>query len=70
MDALEETATDEVASRSDVEKLLTRLRDVAWEPSPAIGEGQEFRSDIDPDTHASALVFEDSVLHGSVIMAS
>ena len=28
----------------------------AWEPAPAVGEGQEFRSDADPETHASALV--------------
>ncbi len=70
MDALEEAPTDEVASRPDVELLLSRLRDAAWEPAPAVGEGREFRSDADPETHASALVFEDSVLHGSVVVAS
>ena len=70
MDALEEAPTDQVASRPDVELLLSRLRDAAWEPAPAVGEGQEFRSDADPETHASALVFEDSVLHGSVVVAS
>jgi hypothetical protein len=70
MDALEVAPTDQVASRPDVELLLSRLRDAAWEPAPAVGEGQEFRSDADPETHASALVFEDSVLHGSVVVAS
>jgi hypothetical protein len=70
MDALEEAPTDQVASRSDVERLLSRLREAEWEPAPAVGEGQEFRSDTDPETHASALVFEDSMLHGSVVMAS
>ena len=40
-----------------MECLLSRLRDAAWEPAPAVGEGQEYRSDADPETHASALVF-------------
>jgi hypothetical protein len=70
LDALEGTPTDQVAQRSDVEGLLARLREVAWEPAPAVGEGQEFRCDADPETHASALVCGGSVLHGSVSMAN
>jgi hypothetical protein len=70
MDALEERSTDQVAQRSDVEGLLSRLRAGAWEPAPAVGEGQEFRCDADPETHASALVCGGSVLHGSVAVAN
>jgi hypothetical protein len=70
MDALEAGPVDQVAQRSDVEGLLARLRDGAWEPAPAVGEGQEFRYDADAETHASALVCGGSVLHGSVAVAN
>jgi hypothetical protein len=69
MDALEANPSDQVAQPADVEGLLARLRDGAWEPAPAVGEGQELRCDADPETHASALVCGDSVLHGSVVVA-
>jgi hypothetical protein len=70
MDALEARPADQVAQRSDVEGLLARLRNGAWEPAPAVGEGQEFRYDADAETHASALVCGGSVLHGSVAVAN
>ena len=70
MDALEGAPTDQIAGPADVEELLARLRDGSWEPAPAVGEGQEFRYDADPETHASALVFDGSVLHGSVAVAN
>jgi hypothetical protein len=70
MDALERIPTDQVAQQADVERLLARLGDCSWELAPAVGEGQEFRYDADPDTHASALVCGGSVLHGSVAVAN
>ncbi len=70
MDALEAPQSEAVAEPADVQGLLNRLRGVAWQPAPAVGEGQEYRSDADQETHASALVFENAVLHGSVVVAS
>ncbi|MHB1556991.1 MAG: ARPP-1 family domain-containing protein [Isosphaeraceae bacterium] len=70
MDALEAGPADQVAQQSDVEGLLGRLKDAAWEPAPAVGEGQEYRYDADAETHASALVCGGSVLHGSVTVAN
>ena len=70
MDALEAGQPEKVAEAADVEGLLARLRDAAWEPAPAVGEGQEYRSDAVPSAHASSLVLGDSVLHGSVVVAS
>jgi hypothetical protein len=70
MDALEESRSDELAQVSDVEALISRLKLRDWEPAPAVGLGQEFRLDPDPATHASALMFEESMLHGSVVVAS
>jgi hypothetical protein len=69
MDALETSPSDEVAQPADVAALVGRLRESAWEQAPAVGEGQEYRSDADSRTHASALVFAESVLHGSVVVA-
>ena len=70
MDALEADSSAPAAERNEVERLLARLRDSAWEPITPVGVGQEFRFDADSETHASALVFQDSVLHGSVVVAS
>jgi hypothetical protein len=70
MDAVEAPRSEEIAGPADVEALIGRLRSAPWAPAPAVGEGQEFRSDADPQTHASALVFADSVLHGSVVVGS
>jgi hypothetical protein len=70
MDALEAGTSEQVAEAADVESLLTQLRSAAWEPSPAVGEGQEYRSDSVPLAHASSLVLGESVLHGSVVVES
>ncbi|GAC1474738.1 MAG: hypothetical protein NVSMB9_25680 [Isosphaeraceae bacterium] len=70
MDALEAGKAEETSQAVEVEALLTRLRDAEWIPAPAVGEGQEYRSDSIPLTHASSLVLGDAMVHGSVIVAS
>jgi hypothetical protein len=70
LDALEANAAAPSAEPADVERLFARLGDSIWEPATPIGEGQEYRYDADSETHASALVFRESVLHGSVVVAS
>lgn len=70
MDALESKEAGESAGAADVEGLLARLRDAPWEAAPAVGEGQEYRSDSVPMAHASALALGDAVLHGSVVVES
>ena len=71
MDALEAADKPEKPPEAaDVEGLLARLRAATWEPSPAVGEGQEYRSESVPLAHASSLVLGDSVLHGSVVVES
>ena len=68
MEALEVGTSEEQAGPGDVEALVARLRGMAWEPAPAVGEGEEFRSDAG-EAHASALMVEGSVVHGSVVVA-
>ena len=70
MDAIESPQAVEVAGPDAVLGLLTRVRSATWEPAPAVGEGQELRCDADSATHASALLFEGTMLHGSVVVAS
>jgi hypothetical protein len=61
-------ATEPVAAES-VRQVVARLREGAWQPVPAVGAGEEFRHDTDDGQHASALVFEGTVVHGSLILA-
>jgi hypothetical protein len=70
MDALEAGQPENFAGPADVAGLLARLRAAAWEPAPAVGEGQEYRSDAVPSAHASTLALGESVIHGSVVVAS
>ena len=70
MDALEEKESKEPAQSSDVSGLIAKIRESSWTPAPAVGEGQEFRSASLPETQGSALVFNEVVLHGSVVAAS
>jgi hypothetical protein len=48
LDTLEAGPPEEFAQIADVEGLLARLRAAAWEPAPALGEGQEYRCDRGP----------------------
>ncbi|WP_406700136.1 DUF6569 family protein [Singulisphaera sp. Ch08] len=70
MDALESGKPEKLPESADVEALLAQLRAATWEPSPAVGDGQEYRTDSVPLSHASTLVLGDVVLHGSVVVES
>ena len=67
MDALEARSVEEHANAANVEKVLHFLRDAAWQKTSAVGTGDEYRFDTEDDQHASALVVNDTVLHGSLI---
>ena len=69
MDAVEAGPATEPAAAESVLQVVARLREAAWQPVPTVGAGEEFRSDTDDGQHASALVFEGSVVHGSLILA-
>jgi hypothetical protein len=68
MEALEVGKAEEQAGPADVEALLDRLRGMAWEPAAAVGEGEEYRTDAD-NAHASALLVDGAMVHGSVVVA-
>jgi hypothetical protein len=69
MDALEEgVSSGGAAEVGDVERLLADTGKAEWEQVDAAGEGEEFRSEF-KDDHASALTFDDNLVHGSVVAA-
>jgi hypothetical protein len=67
MDALEASPEAIVAGPGEIENFLTKLSSVSWQESPAVGEGREFRAEAGPETHASALMYSSSLLHGSAV---
>ncbi len=69
MCALEEEPTDARAEAEGVEKLWRQVQDTDWLPTATIGLGEEFRSDEVDDVCGAALVFEETLLHGSVTVA-
>ena len=69
MDALEVGAVESAVGGEQVQATLATLRDAPWKESPVVGVGEEFRADLDGDRHASALAYEGSVVHGSLVAA-
>jgi hypothetical protein len=68
-DALEAKDASEHATISDVEQLLRTTSDLRWEEAKAVGDGEEYRAESEKGDHASALVLEEAVIHGSVVLA-
>jgi hypothetical protein len=69
-DALEAPDAAMHASNSDVERLLGLVGGLGWEQAAAVGEGEEYRADSPQNDHASALVFDDAVVHGSIVTSA
>lgn len=67
LDALEAKAGEAQAEPADVERVISGLGHQTWEPADPVGEGEELRASSDQGDHASALVFDNVVVHGSVL---
>ena len=70
LDALEVEQAEKQAEPADVERALTGLSNLSWEPAEPIGEGEEYRAESPTGDHASALIFDGTVVHGSVVCAT
>jgi hypothetical protein len=68
-DALEVAPDEHPVAEADVEQLLAKIGDLHWHDVAAVGEGSEFRAESPRGDHGSALLFEDVVVHGSVMPA-
>jgi hypothetical protein len=69
LDALETTGAQQPTAEADVQGALAALTSAAWQASPAVGTGEEFRAEMEGDRHASALVCDGAVVHGSLVIA-
>jgi hypothetical protein len=67
MDGLETKPAEKPVEKAVAEQVLAALRSSAWEEMPAAGVGAEYRF-ADGDKHASALVYDGSLVHGSLVM--
>ena len=70
LDALEVEGGDKQAEAADVERVVKGLGDLSWEPADPVGEGEELRASSEQGDHASALVFNNVLVHGSVVCES
>ena len=68
MDALEAGPTQEQVGREKVQETLARLRGAPWQQTQPVGVGEEYRSDTEDGRHATALVLDESVIHGSLVV--
>ena len=69
LDALEVREADKQAECADVERTLSGLSNLSWEPAESVSEGEEYRAESPTGDHASALVFDGKLVHGSVVCA-
>jgi hypothetical protein len=70
LDALETQKDEKQAEATDVEQLLRGLGGLPWQPADPIGEGEELRASSEKGDHASALVFDRVLVHGSMVCQS
>jgi len=55
------------AEVSDVQRLLSGLDEMSWEPVEPVGEGKEYRAESPSGDHLSALAFDEVLVHGSAV---
>jgi hypothetical protein len=66
-DALEAGPSTKQASVEDVQQLIDVTGVLTWEPSDAVGEGDEYRAESDRGDHATALALQQTVVHGCLL---
>jgi len=69
LDALELAGDTKQPDRAVVERALAELRNLSWESAETVGEGEEYRAASPRGDHASALVLDGTIVHGSVVCA-
>jgi hypothetical protein len=69
LDALEAQSEQAEAGAADVEGVLQATSRMSWEKTEAVGEGEEYRAEVDEEIHGSALTFAELPVHLSVMVA-
>ena len=68
LDALEENAPEGPADAKVVEEIVVELQTATWSPTPAVGEGDEFRTEFNGSI-GSALLLQGTVVHANLLKA-
>jgi len=68
LDALEVVDAAEDVDENDVIGLLQSAQTFAWEKVAAVSEGEEHRAKSENDLHASTLMYNGALLHGSLVV--
>jgi hypothetical protein len=68
LDALATKPEGQSADAAAVEKLLESAGSAVWKKVDPVGEGEDYRAEIGND-HASALTLDNTLVHGSVVLA-
>ena len=69
LDALESKTDAAQAGAAQVKELLGTAQGMSWVKAEPVGEGEEYRADSVAELHASALTFQASPLHLSLVTA-
>jgi hypothetical protein len=70
LDALEAGSAGERPGAAQVHELFTALREAPWRPTRPAGIGEEYRARWENERQASALTYDGTVLHGSLVAAA
>jgi hypothetical protein len=69
-EALATTQAERPPAASDLGQFFACIDTLTWEQTEAVGEGVEYRSEGHRGEHASALYFEQALVHASVVVAA
>jgi hypothetical protein len=69
LDALEVPPEEGQVDSAEVEQTLKTAGGMPWQKTEPVGEGEEYRAESGSALHASALTFQESPVHVSVVMA-
>jgi hypothetical protein len=67
LEAIAKKETGAETAVSDIDQWLELKRAAAWQAATPIGEGEEYRAEFPNGDQASALTFEEALVHGSVL---
>ncbi len=68
LEALQAQTSEQMPEVKDVEQLVKQTQEMTWQNVPPVGEGEEHRAQGEQGEQASALLYEGTLVHGSVVM--
>jgi hypothetical protein len=70
LDAVELGQAERQVDRVEVERVVTSFGSLPWQRSEPVSDGEEFRAESPSGDHASALAFDGTLVHGSLVCAA